>query len=563
MTLSPVEERILPGPRAEAAPPASMLCPDFPFAYDDWLRHPAGLGRVPRQAHGTEVAVIGGGLSGMVAAYELMKLGLKPVIYEAEQLGGRMRSVSLPGYPDAVAELGAMRFPPSAGALFHYIDKVGLETTPFPNPLSPASPSTVINLHGENHWARTSADLPPVYREVNDAWTKTLQEQADMSLMEDAIRRRDISTIKDLWNHLVTKFDNVSFYGFLTSSPLFSSFEHREIFGQVGFGCGGWDTDFPNSALEILRVICTDTSDEHHRILGGCQQLPLGLWADEPADLEYWPSGTSLKSLHGGEPRPAVVRIDRTGRGFTIEDADRDVRTYPAAIFAAQNWNLLSGMKSDDALLPQPVWTALERTHYMGASKLFVITDRPFWLDQDPATGRDVMSTTLTDRIPRGVYLIDNGPDEPGTMLLSYTWNDDSLKVASLSPDERLDVMLSALAKIYPGVDIRSHMIGPPIAITWETQPHFKGAFKSCLPGSYRYQRRLFTQFMQRDAAEHHRGFFLAGDDVAWIAGFSESAVTTALNAVWGVVEHLGGGTHPDNPGPGDVFDEIAPVSLD
>ncbi|MBB4683802.1 flavin monoamine oxidase family protein [Amycolatopsis jiangsuensis] len=562
MIMPPVEERLRPGPRTEAGP-ASMLCPDFPFAYDDWVKHPAGLGRLPEHALGTEVAVIGGGLSGLVAAYELMKLGLKPAIYEAGHLGGRMRSVTLEGHPDAVLDLGAMRFPPSSGTMFHYLDKLGLQTTPFPNPLSAASPSTVINLHGRSHWARTAADLPAVYREVNDAWTKTLQEQADMSLMTDAIRRRDTATIKALWNHLVAKFDTVSFHEFLASSPQFCSFEHREIFGQVGFGCGGWDTDFPNSVLEILRVVCTDTDDEHRRVLGGAQQLPLGLWTHEPTDLAHWPAGTSLAKLHGGEPRPGVVRIDRTGRGFTVEDSARGVRSYPAAIFAAQNWNLFSGIKADENLLPQATWTALERTHYMGASKLFVVTDRPFWLEKDPATGRDVMSTTLTDRFPRGVYLIDNGPDEPGVMLLSYTWNDDSLKVASLTAEQRFDAVLDALAKIYPGVDIRSHVIGPPVAVTWETQPHFKGAFKSCLPGGYRYQRRLSTQFMQRDAAPHHRGFFLAGDDVAWIAGFSESAVTAALNAVWGVVDHLGGATHPDNPGPGDVFDEIAPVCLD
>jgi hypothetical protein len=38
--------------------------------------------------------------------------------------------------------------------------------------------------------------------------------------------------------------------------------------------------------------------------------------------------------------------------------------------------------------------------------------------------------------------------------------------------------------------------------------------------------------------------------------------VQTALNAVWGVVHHLGGRSHPDNPGPGDLFDELAPVRL-
>lgn len=36
----------------------------------------------------------------------------------------------------------------------------------------------------------------------------------------------------------------------------------------------------------------------------------------------------------------------------------------------------------------------------------------------------------------------------------------------------------------------------------------------------------------------------------------------TALNAVWGVMAQFGGATDPTNPGPGDVFDDIAPVEL-
>jgi hypothetical protein len=75
---------------------------------------------------------------------------------------------------------------------------------------------------------------------------------------------------------------------------------------------------------------------------------------------------------------------------------------------------LLSKIKCDDGLLPIDHLTAIERTHYMESSKLFVIVDRPFWTDRDPETGRDVMSITLTDRMPRGTYLLDDGPDRPG-----------------------------------------------------------------------------------------------------------------------------------------------------
>lgn len=49
---------------------------------------------------------------------------------------------------------------------------------------------------------------------------------------------------------------------------------------------------------------------------------------------------------------------------------------------------------------------------------------------------------------------------------------------------------------------------------------------------------------------------------MSWTAGFAEGAVTTALNAVWGVLDHLGGATPPGNPGPGDLFDALAPVDL-
>ncbi|GHC75289.1 tryptophan synthase subunit alpha [Streptomyces flavofungini] len=548
--------------RPGTADSITMLGPDFPFAYDEWLSSAHGLGEIPEAEFGTPVAVIGAGISGLVAAYELLRLGLRPVVYETGHMGGRMRSAAFDSHPDAVAELGAMRFPASALALRHYLDLVGLETRPFPNPLTAASGSTVVALGGDRHYARRAGELPDIYQEVGMAWDKTLQEHAELFAMDDAIRRRDTAAIKAIWNPLVRALDDQSFYGFIAQSPSFQSFKYREIFGQVGFGAGGWDTDFPNSMLEILRVVYTGAEDDHRLVVGGSQQLPLRLWSHAPDDAAHWPAGTSLESLHRGGPRGGVARIERTARGIVVHDRDGGSQAYPAAVFTPHKRTLVTNVRCDQALLPTPVWTAVERSHYMGSSKLFVLVDRPFWRERDPRTGRDVMSTTLTDRMPRGVYLFDEGPDRPGVMCLSYTWNDDSLKMAPLTPEERLDGVLDVLADIYPGVDIRSRVIAPPRTVTWETDPHFQGAFKANLPGHYRYQRRLFTHFMQEELTPRQRGFFLAGDDVSWTAGFAEGAVTTGLNAVWGVQRHLGGATMPLNPGPGDLFTELAPVDL-
>ena len=116
------------------------------------------------------------------------------------------------------------------------------------------------------------------------------------------------------------------------------------------------------------------------------------------------------------------------------------------------------------------------------------------------------MCMTLTDRMTRGTYLLDDGPDKPAVICLSYTWCDDSLKWLPLSANERMEVMLKSLGEIYPKVDIRKHIIGNPVTVSWENEPYFMGAFKANLPGHYRYQRRLFTHFMQDRLPEDKRG---------------------------------------------------------
>ena len=548
-----------------SAKPVTIFGPDFPFAFDDWIVHPAGLGTVPAEQHGGEVAIVGAGISGLVAAYELMKLGLRPVVYEASKMGGRLRSQAFEGAEGVIAELGGMRFPISSTAFYHYVDLLGLQTRPFPNPLTPASGSTVIDLEGKTHYAQTLADLPPLFTEVAQAWAHALEEGANFAEVQNAIRERDVVQLKSLWNALVPLWDDRTFYDFVASSKAFSrlSFHHREVFGQVGFGTGGWDSDFPNSMLEIFRVVMTHCDDNQRLVVGGVEQVPRGIWRHAPARLAHWPPGTTLASLHSGAPRPGVARIARAADGrIAVTDLWGDKRSYAAVLTTCQSWLLTTQIECEEALFSQKMWMALDRTRYMQSSKTFVMVDRPFWKDKDPRTGRDVMSMTLTDRLTRGTYLFDNGDDKPGVICLSYAWMSDALKMLPQPVEKRVKLAMDALKKIYPDVDIASHIIGDPITVSWEADPNFLGAFKGALPGHYRYNQRMYAHFMQAAMPPEQRGMFIAGDDVSWTPAWVEGAVQTSLNAVWGIMNHFGGRSHADNPGPGDVFAAIGPIEL-
>jgi len=539
--------------------------PDFPFPFDDWIGHPDGIGSIPGEQHGTEVAIVGAGIAGLVAAYELMKIGVRPVVYESDRVGGRLRSEPFPAAPEVVAELGGMRFPRSGTAFYHYVDLCGLETQAFPNPLTPAAPTTVVDLEGVSYYAKTIDDLPPLFREVADAWDAALESEASLSAIQAAMSKRDVAAIKELWNPLVEAWDDRTFYDFLATSRHFSelSYRHREVFGQVGFGTGGWDSDFPNSMLEIFRVVMAGFEEDQHLIVGGAEQLPRRLWLHRPRSPVFWPEGTSLASLHNGVHRPAVIRITRAADGrIAVIDRWNQRRDYAAVLVTTQSWLLTTNIDIDESMLSHRLWMALDRTRYTQSSKTFVMVDRPFWHDSDPVTGRTRMSMTLTDRNTRGTYLIDNGPDEPAVILLSYAWQSDAMKVLPMSADRRAALAIETLEKIYPNADLRSHLVGDPITVSWEADPNFLGAFKGALPGHYRYNRRMHSHFLQADLPPEQRGLFLAGDDVSWTPGWAEGAVHTALNAAWGILAHLGGVTPPANPGPGDRYHEVGPIEL-
>ena len=76
--------------------------------------------------------VVGAGLSGLVAAYELVRAGYNVRVLEARnEAGGRARTLREPFDDGLIAEAGAARIPPDHDRTLGYIDHFGIATSPF------------------------------------------------------------------------------------------------------------------------------------------------------------------------------------------------------------------------------------------------------------------------------------------------------------------------------------------------------------------------------------------------------------------------------------------------
>ena len=79
-----------------------------------------------------DVIVVGAGLSGLVAAYELVRAGHDVRVLEASNTtGGRAQTLRVPFDDGLIAETGPARIPPSHDLTLGYIDHFGIETSPF------------------------------------------------------------------------------------------------------------------------------------------------------------------------------------------------------------------------------------------------------------------------------------------------------------------------------------------------------------------------------------------------------------------------------------------------
>jgi tryptophan 2-monooxygenase len=540
----------------EAIVPEGATHPGLDTLYDFHAFVRSGpIARLPAGAVGKKVAIVGAGAAGLVAAYELLRIGVEPVVFEAtDRVGGRAYSLPFQdgGAPsaNAFAEMGAMRFPLSARVFFHYARDVFRmrSSGQFPDP-----GKVYTRLYYQNSLIDWPAGSPAPddegFRRIGRDWSAFVRGL--LGPLERCRRAGRREGTRACWQELIHRFANKSFYAALREGIPHWGGEDVNKFAALGIGSGGFGPLFQVGFLEILRIVAHGWEEDQQLLPGGISRLMESFCTAEVVQ----PDGTrtSLQQRGAVRLRCPVRALERAPGGVLVHLEERGARRselFPAVIVATTTRameliGLTAGGRRAGAVLSQPVKVAVRNLHLMSSSKLFIRTATKFWLE---APDR-IPQTILTDELPRAVYALDYPQLAEGVVLISYSWGDDSAKLMGLAKEERLRLCREVIREVSREfADNLEPVNGEVLSVDWDREPFHHGAFKLQYPGQEADLQAAYFQFLSVNDPATDTGCYLAGDSVSWSGGWVEGAMHTGLNAACAAAKRLGAILGPNSP---------------
>jgi len=479
----------------------------------------AGPIKLSGDAKGTSVLILGAGLAGMCAAYELRKAGYKVQILEYnDRPGGRNWSLyggdtytELGGFSQKVGfdkglyfNPGPWRLPYHHHAILDYCKRLNVPLEPF----------TQVNHNAYMQSDKAFGGRPQRYRAVQADFqgyvAELLAKSTRQNALDQALTREDKEILLAALREWGALDQNYAYAKGLISS------DRRGWASDPGGGTTSVPTPSDPMAMsdllksELWGAIAVGQIYEFQSSLfqpvGGMGMIGKAFGRELNGVIRYNAKVTDIRQDERGVT--ATFIDSKAGGAPRQAHGDWCLCTIPASILGQIPMNAGAPMKS-----------AIDALYYDASVKVGLQFKRRFWEEDDAIYG----GISYTDQ-PNGLIGYPSHgafSSGKGVLLGAYTFGADAFEYAAMSPEERIAKTLEYGAKIHP--QYRTEFDNG-VAVAWHRVPWTLGC-------AAHWTEDLRAQHYDNLTAIDGR-IMLAGEHVSRLPAWQEGAVLSALDAI-------------------------------
>ncbi len=491
-------------------------------ALDGWGMGIASAAEAPPdlmgRSEGTRVLILGAGLAGMTAAYELGLRGYDCQILEARPFAGGRCQSSRAGFKTTTVDgetrtcdfdegqyfnHGPWRLPSYHHAVFHYVRKFGVPM------------EIMVQENDLGYMQYDNVDGPLAGRRVRRREIKAdmrgytaelLAKLADQGALDEDLTNQDKERLVD---YLIRE-------GFLDARNLkYKGTLHR---GLAKFDAMATKTSTASEALafkEILQsglgnsfqgVTPIDHPTMMYQPVGGMDQMARGFEREVGEMITF---NAEVQELRQDDNSVSVPYRDTATGEVRVAKADYCITTIPLGI--------LSNLPTD---LSDRCKEAVAAPGKMTVGKLALQMNRRFWEEDD-----DIYGGASTLGIPGHTVIYPSCGyfGRKGIIMSAYPIGHPAIAFGELSLPEQVEQAIERSERIHPG-QFRKHYDGKAFSIAWHHT---------------RYSEAGWTTWSPRDRYEHlpvllepQGRIFFAGDYISGLPGWQVGAIESAWTQI-------------------------------
>jgi monoamine oxidase len=486
------------------------------FGADSPYRGPIDLQGAPSDA---SVLILGAGMAGMSAAYELRNAGYRVQVLEFNGRAGG-RNWSLRG-GDSYTELGGLtqqcqfdkdlyinpgpwRIPYHHRGMLSYCKRLGVALEPF----------LQVNYNAYLHSSRAFGGKPQRYREIKADFQGHVAELLAKATRQNAL---DASVSKEDQEKLLESLRN---WGALDEN-------HEYVASAKSGERRGYEKD-PGGGLSARPILSKPIGLGDILDSRLWQQISGGDMFDMQTAL-FQPVGGMgrIGEAFGRELGPLIhynakvidIRQDNQGVTVTYEDT----HTPGTKLNSRADWCLCTIPLPILAQIPMNVGPALaaaiSAVPYASAVKVGLQFKRRFWEEDEHIYG----GITYTDLPIANISYPNTGFHSAGkgVLLGGYIFGANAMEFTAMTPQERVRKAVEYGSQIHPQYP---QEFDNGVSVAWHRSPFTMGCFGMWISAT---RAKHYDDLCAIDGR-----IALAGEHASYIGGWQEGAVTSALDAI-------------------------------